>query len=59
MRILHINATKEFKNNPEKMDLVQQMCEIADRVTDNRTIVETHYGKPEPTERRTEYEIVN
>ena len=29
MKILHINATPEFLNNPEKMELINKMCETA------------------------------
>ena len=43
-RIIHINATEEFKNNPEKINLLYAMCEIADRKQAKKTIIETHFN---------------
>ena len=43
-RVVHINASPGFLDKPDNVDLIKRMVEIADRITCNLTIIETHYG---------------
>lgn len=43
-RISHINASPEFLNDSDKMNILYGMCEVADRKTRNKSILEIHYG---------------